>query len=216
MATVQNPITGRSKGKFANAIFSKWKGRNTLRSKPLEVANPQSPAQVQQRDSFAASMAFARAIAAIVYVGFAQFKDTISEFNAFMKYAYEGWVDKTGPAPAFAFDWPNLIVSKGPIASVAISSITSADASANIVVNYPSTILGSGQSLSDLAYVVAYNETQDMVGYVAGTNDRQDGSTTVTMSSPNSAGDVLYCYLFFKSIDSLDVSDSIYDGGTTT
>jgi hypothetical protein len=216
MATVQNPITGRSKGKFANAIFSKWKGRNTLRSKPLEVANPQTPAQVQQRDSFAAAMAFARSISAIIYVGFSQFRDTISEFNAFMKEAYTGWVDKSLAPPAFQFDWSLLTVAKGPISTSEITNVASVDADARVYLGHLTVVSGSGQSLTDLAYGVVYNETQDVVGYDEGGTDRTDAQCIVTMPSLCATGDVLHCYLFFKSADGTDVSDSVYSTFVTT
>lgn len=52
MAIVQNPITGRSRKSFGNAVFSTQFGKNTLRSKALEVKNPRSEGQVQQRTKF--------------------------------------------------------------------------------------------------------------------------------------------------------------------
>jgi len=210
MATVQNPITGRSKGKFANAIFSKWKGRNTLRSKPLEVANPQTDAQIQQRDSFAAAMAFCRSISAIVYVGFAQFRDTISEFNAFMKEAYTGWVDKSLTPPAFTFNWANLVISKGPISVTPIDSATATDATPTVKLDYDVTVTGSGQALTDNACAVVYNETQDLVSYVVSGAVRSTGAVIVTMPADVATGDVLHCYLFFKQNDESAVSDSTY------
>lgn len=216
MATVQNPVTGRSKGKFANAVFSKWKGRNTLRSKPLEVANPQSDAQTQQRDSFAAAMAFARSISSIVYVGFAQFKDTISEYNAFMKEAYTGWVDKSLTPPAFQFDWPLLVVSKGPIAPTPIVSITATNADQDVHIVYSNTVDGSGQALSDLAYAVVYNETQDLVSESLASDTRSTGTITATLPANAATGDVIHVYLFFKAADSVEVSDSQYDTVTVS
>ena len=42
MAIVQNPITARTKKKFGNAVFSKQFGKNVMRSKPMEVKNPQT------------------------------------------------------------------------------------------------------------------------------------------------------------------------------
>ena len=214
MATVQNPITGRSKGKFANAIFSKWKGRNTLRSKPLEVANPQSPAQTQQRDAFAAAMEFARTISSLIYIGFASAKDTVSEYNAFMSEAFKGWVDKTPTPPAFDFDWGLLTIAKGAIAGTPISAINATNGSPTVTVDYPTTILGAGQSVSDLAYCLVYNETQNTWDFSLGTADRADGSITVTMAENQVTGDTIYAYLFFKQVDGTEVSDSI--AATTT
>ena len=50
MAVIQNPIIGRAKQKFSNAIFSTWLGVNVLRSKPLSVANPRTENQIVNRN----------------------------------------------------------------------------------------------------------------------------------------------------------------------
>lgn len=52
MAIVQNPITGRSKNKFGTAVFSTQFGQNVMRTKPLEVKTPKTPAQQAQRAKF--------------------------------------------------------------------------------------------------------------------------------------------------------------------
>jgi len=52
-AIVQNPITGRTRGKFSTAIFSKWYNKNTMRSKPEVVRQPDSDEQLAQRQKFA-------------------------------------------------------------------------------------------------------------------------------------------------------------------
>lgn len=49
MAIVQNPVTGRSKNAFANAIFTTILGKNVMRSRPLSVANPRTQAQQNAR-----------------------------------------------------------------------------------------------------------------------------------------------------------------------
>ena len=41
MAIVQNPITGRTRKKFGTAVFSKHYENNTMRSRPIQVDNPE-------------------------------------------------------------------------------------------------------------------------------------------------------------------------------
>jgi hypothetical protein len=50
MAITQNPIIGKAKQKFANAVFSGQFGKNTMRSKPFSVKNPRTEGQVLTRD----------------------------------------------------------------------------------------------------------------------------------------------------------------------
>lgn len=52
MAIVQNPLINRTSGPVGNSIFSKWKRKNTLRSKPINPYPLPSPAQVAARTKF--------------------------------------------------------------------------------------------------------------------------------------------------------------------
>lgn len=52
---VQNPLTGRSSGSFAGAIFSTWKGKNVVRSKPIEVKPSNTLAQIKNRNRLKAT-----------------------------------------------------------------------------------------------------------------------------------------------------------------
>lgn len=52
MAIVQNPITGRSSGTYAGAVFATQFGKNVLRSKPVSVSVSQSAASKLAREKF--------------------------------------------------------------------------------------------------------------------------------------------------------------------
>lgn len=80
----QNPLIGRASQKFSNAIFQTWKGINVVRSKPLEVANPQSPAQTVQRNKFGAMVALARQYLQTARLGLRSQAVRQSEYNAFI------------------------------------------------------------------------------------------------------------------------------------
>lgn len=49
MAIVQNPLIARASGSVGNSIFSKWKDKNTLRSKSINPYPAPSPAQLVQQ-----------------------------------------------------------------------------------------------------------------------------------------------------------------------
>ena len=85
MAIVQNPITGRTKKKFGSAVFSKQFGKNTMRTKPIEVSNPKTLAQRQQRLKFSMMIVLSRMFLGFIRMGFKQVAIEMSEFNAFMK-----------------------------------------------------------------------------------------------------------------------------------
>lgn len=66
MSTTQNPVTGRMSGSFANATFQTQYGKNIMRSKPLTVRNPKSPAQVAQRARITVAGQLYKSIAAFI------------------------------------------------------------------------------------------------------------------------------------------------------
>ena len=60
----QNPFTGRSSGSLANVTASTYLGQNILKSKPLEVRNPQSPKQINVRHVLAQAAALGKSLSA--------------------------------------------------------------------------------------------------------------------------------------------------------
>lgn len=70
MAIVQNPVTGRSKNAFANAIFTTILGKNVMRSKPLKVANPRTIAQQKTRKKISYLSEQAKALKNAIDIGY--------------------------------------------------------------------------------------------------------------------------------------------------
>ena len=81
MAIVQNPITGRTKKKFGTAVFSKQFGKNVMRSKPIEVKNPQTEGQVTQRNKFATTVDLVRQVLPLINEVYAGSLKKMSPFN---------------------------------------------------------------------------------------------------------------------------------------
>lgn len=204
MAIVQNPIIGRSKGSFGNAVFSKWKGKNTLRSKALEVANPQSDLQMKQRAKFAILVALYRKMAAILKTGFHEMAVGMSEFNAFqstnLKNNFLGW-----SGSAWVANSSNLVVSKGSLDATSIGVPTATNANATVTVTFDSTPAGN-QSAADTIYCVVMQENGDKYAVLSGA--RSTGTLTGSLSDKPDIGDQFYFYLFGVSPDGRKVSDN--------
>lgn len=81
MAIVQNPITGRTKKKFGTAVFSKQFGKNVMRSKPIEVKNPQTEGQVTQRNKFATTVFLVKQVLPLINDVYAGSLRKMSPFN---------------------------------------------------------------------------------------------------------------------------------------
>lgn len=59
MAIVQNPLISRASGSVGNSIFSKWKNKNTLRSKSINPYPAPTSAQSAVRSKFSAASRYA-------------------------------------------------------------------------------------------------------------------------------------------------------------
>lgn len=81
MAIVQNPITGRTRKSFGTAVFSKSYGNNTMRTKAMDVKNPQTAGQMRQRGKFATIVDLIRQVLPLINMVYAGLLTTMSPFN---------------------------------------------------------------------------------------------------------------------------------------
>lgn len=209
MAVVQNPITGRSRNKFASAIFQTWKGKNVLRSKPLTVANPQSPAQKTQREKLKQMVKLYRLISGVIEIGYKSLAVGKSEYNAFasevLKNAFEGETVET-----VSLVEEDIRVAKGTITPTPILAVTqdNTDFTATWDENAP---LQPGQSVSDTAVIVGVYQhptTKEIHAYSLVSNVKRDvGSVTLTnaveLPTPS------WFMVFFRNSVTGNVSDSV-------
>lgn len=212
MAVVQNPVTGRSKQKYASAIFSTWKGINVLRSLPLTVANPKTPGQLLQRAKLSITVALYRLMPGVVKIGYRQQAVKKSEYNAFasdtLKNAFTG-----STAETVEIDLTKLSVSKGTMAPTPTTLVVMNGDTMEI--GWDETApLAPGQAATDQAnaVVIAKDQTSGLpvvlgtasnvarsVGQIDVLNVDQTGMEETTV------------YLYFASTVGNQVSDSVYE-----
>ena len=210
MSVLQNPIVGRMKQKIGGVVMTTWKGINVMKGKPLTVANPKTDPQLMRRSALTQIVAIARIIVAAIGFGFKEQAVRKSAFNAFTGYNLRNAFNYAAP-PAATLVPADVLVSQGTIAPTPIDSLSASAAAREIVMNYFNLATLPGQSISDLAYAVIYNATQDKWG-VADTAgaDRNGGTAVGTMPTGFFAiGDNLRVYLFFYNPTQRKSSDSI-------
>lgn len=211
MAIVQNPITGRSKKKFGTAVFSKQFGKNTMRTKPVEVKNPKTLAQRQQRSKFSLMVALSRMFISFIRVGFKQVAVSMSQFNMFMKTNIYDVI--TGTYPNYAIDFTKLIVSKGTL--VGVEDGTAAAAAGKLVNISWTDNTGTGDAqATDKALQLILNYEKGKVYQDVTTKTRADASSAITVPA-SWVGDLVYVYLAFQDATGYKVADSSYLGSVT-
>jgi len=211
MAIVQNPITGRTTGKFSTAVFSKQFGKNTMRSKPLEVKNPRTLAQREQRAKFSLLVELARKFLTFIRTSFKQTAIGMSEFNSFMQTNINEVI--SGAFPDYTIDYDQLIVSKGTLTG-ATGETASAIAGNSVTIDWVDNS-GVGDALStDKALMLILNPNSSNVVYDTTLKTRAD--QTADLVVPNDwIGEEVYVYLSFMNETGDKVADSSFVGSVT-
>lgn len=211
MAIVQNPITGRTKKKFGTAVFSKQFGKNTMRTKPIEVRNPKTLLQRQQRAKFAIMVALARLFMGFIRVSFKQLATSMSQFNVFVKSNISDAI--SGVYPNYTIDFTKIIVSRGTLTGADTGAAT-AVAGHKINVTWVDNSGNGDAQATDNAMALVINDTKKAIVQDMVTKTRADASIDFTV--PVSwVGDEVHAFLSFKTPASDRVSDSTFLASVT-
>ncbi len=208
MAIVQNPITGRTRGKFATAVFSKQFGKNTMRSKPASVANPRTQLQKEQRAKFALMVELSRMFLPFLKTSLKNASVGMSEFNTFMKINIKNVI--TGTFPDYAIDFENLLVSKGSLTGADMATATATAGSAVEIVWNDNTGVGDAQNMDKVLALVINPEKGYAISSIATTTRATE---TLEIDLPADwASDNVYVYISFIADGSTKTSDSSFLG----
>lgn len=206
MAIVQNPITGRTTGKFATAVFSKQFGKNTMRSKPTSVANPRTQLQKEQRAKFALMVELSRMFLPFLKTSYKQAAVGMSEFNMFMKSNIKNVI--SGTFPDYEIDFQELQVAKGSLTGVDIATATVATGSKINLVWDDNTGVADAQD-SDNVLALVINPDKGTAFSSLSEKTRVDGTLEVNL--PVSwVGDSVYVYLAFTNSEHTKTSNSSF------
>jgi hypothetical protein len=151
MAIVQNPIVGRSSGKFGNAIFSKNYTKNVLRSKPIEVVDAGSDAQLAQRHNMSVVVAFVSDLLAFIRAGFRGYTTNMSAFALAIAANLPAGLKSVGINSKIDPSYAEL--SRGNLTPLIEVIINAADATA-IDVGFSSVITGNAAATDQISLAV--------------------------------------------------------------
>jgi len=204
MAIIKSGILGGGSGSVGPVTMGSWKGKDYIRSKPTSVANPKTAAQVGQRTKLSTLVAFAKEILVpVIKPLWDRFAQGMSGYNHFIQQ------NIAQVSAAGAITYASIRTSIGSLLGQSINAIGSADADTNVDITFTDNS-GEGSALAtDTAYVVVYNETQDVFGTGVG-DPRSDAEANVEMPVACASGDVLHAWLAFRRADGTLVSNSSY------
>lgn len=155
MAIVQNPVTGRSKNAFANAIFTTILGKNVMRSRPLSVANPRTQAQQNARLLLALLSKTGKRFAKYIERGLSESAVGMYPRNLFTK--LNGDLFGFGASNQLIINPEKLIISKGALyPTPTIISATTTPGTGTVLIFNPQTTEVNPSVLYD---VIVYDAT---------------------------------------------------------
>ncbi|MGQ7870911.1 DUF6266 family protein, partial [Sunxiuqinia sp. sy24] len=193
MAVINQGILGGFSGKVGTVIGGSWKGIDYMRSKPVSVANPRTPAQVDQRTKFVTVLNFLQPLTSFLRTGFKDYAVKMSAFNAAMSYTIQNAV--SGTYPEYGIAYADALVSRGSLTGALNPSIQ-ATIPGQIDFSWVDNS-GTGTALAtDKAMLVIYNSAKNQAVTINGGNTRTSGSQVVTVPATFS-GDELSCYIAF-------------------
>lgn len=205
MARVSNPLIGASRNKIGNVVFSNWKGIRVLREKPATVANPQTDAQVRQREAMAKLVVVGRLLLGALQVSFREMAVQMSQFNAFIK---------ANLPQAFFFDGPSadlladrIIVSKGTLVPMQDAAVDGVVGRA-VTFDWTDNTGGSGANASDVVHVVAIEANAAEFAAISTAATRADETVTVNVPGTWNIAGARYA-LYFVAADGAKSSDSV-------
>lgn len=197
MAVIKSGILGGLSGSIGNVTGSSWKGVPVLRTKPLSVANPNTPAQQAVRTSWASLTKLGSSITGVilqpVWNGIAS---KMSGYNLFLQKNAQLAFSSLGD-----FVPMGLSVSPGTLPSVPVT--VDELASPTVMSFNIATALPSVQALAtDKLYAVVVDSDGNFLGGVSGTVTRSVGAFSVVANRTLLNGEHVYVYAFFMSADS--------------
>jgi len=209
MATILNGITGGFSGKVGNIIGGSWKGIDYMRSRATSIAQPNTPAQLEQRARFRTVGKFLRPLIPFLRIGFKSQAVKMSGFNAAMSFNLGNAI--IGTYPAFDIDYSKVSVSQGNLAGPLNPTTVSATAGA-IQFTWEDNSWETDASAADQAVLVVYNPARQAAVSVIGGITRAVGAQTITLPDAF-AGDEVQCYIAFTNASKSVISNSQYVRG---
>lgn len=209
MAVIKAGILGGLSGSIGNVTGSSWKGVAVLRTKPLSVANPNTPAQQAVRTPWASLTKLGSSITgAILQPVWNGIASKMSGYNLFLQKNAQLAFSSLGD-----FLPLGLSVSPGTLPSAVVS--VDELASPTVMSFNIATALPSVQALpTDKLYAVVVDADGIYLGSVSGTVTRSVGAFSVVANRILHSTEKINAYAFFMSADGKRIFAQSYVQGT--
>lgn len=185
---------GKTRGSMGNFTTQNWKGINVARAKPVDVANPNTPAQQAQRRQFALLVIWSKMLGSVLNVGLSKAAIKQTVFNLFTSLNFKnGAISYDGTAASV--DSEVLQISSGSSVNIAQATVSS---NLNTVTASISSLLGSAPPADSTMYCAIINRAWQSAPRLIGFSEKVgiNGSLSITCSEPVDSNNCT-AYIFY-------------------
>lgn len=204
MGTLKEGILGGFSGKVGTIVGSTWKSVHYIRALAINIKDPKTEKQLQQRDRFRVVINFLKIITPLIRIGYRNYEQERSAYNAAASYLLRYAV--TADSQGAVLDFEKVRMSRGSLTPAQEATIAMKGNEATFTWTDNS---GTGDAMAtDLAMLLVYNKERQEAAYSIATATRAD--TTATLTLPTDWGsEALAAYLSFCSEDGELVANSV-------
>ena len=204
MGIINQGILGGFSGKVGPIVGFRWKSNYYIRARAAKVSNPRTPKQQEQRGKFATAFSFLKAIKPFIRIGYKEFTQDKSAFNAAMSYTLKRAV--TGSGTEIRIDFNRVLVSMGTL--MPIFEGTATQNGNKMYFNWQDNSGMGNAEDTDIAMLLVYNKDKETAVYDTKTALRSSQHAELQLPS-DWQDDELIAYLSFCSADGNTIANSI-------
>ena len=206
MAIYSNGILGEFSGKIGAVVGSSWKGIPVIRSKPIRKKTGYSILQEQQKARFLLMSRFLRPLNDLLNQ---TFQNSAVGMSCFNKAFSENKLAIKGNYPAFAIDYPRIVLSKGRLPLGEPPTVSSPE-TGKLLLGWK-TGDGINRHLTDgSAFIAAHCE--ELGRWIFGQYVISDGNSSFILDVTPFRGKTVQAYIGFISKGRKRISESRYMG----
>jgi hypothetical protein len=208
MGTFEKGYLGGFSGKVGTAVGASWKNLNVLRSRPpSKRKGPASDLQLQQQAKFTLITNLLHPLTDLLNQTYSKSAGAVmSGFNKAFSVNNEA---VTGVYPAFAVDYPKILLSKGNLPNGG-SPAAASTVAGKLAFTWVDNSGINSALISDLAFVAAYNEELQHWIFIQKAANRNAAGYILDVTP--FSGKPVQTYIGFMSADRKKVAKSWYTG----
>ncbi len=174
MAKIRSGVLGNTRGKVSGIVGSQWKNINYIREY-VKPANPQTAAQVVQRNKMSDCVAFAKPLVGSVFNAYTdKFQKGMSGFNYFIK----GGIAEFDGSPVYG----NLLLTEGKLSPITNFAGTYNTGTGEVLISYNQNY-GNNGAAGDQMFWAVQDKSTGIWYFADGETDRSVGSDTQNIVS---------------------------------